>query len=190
MGTPHQGSNSADLLELVGTLVNVFSPTGPAIRTDIAKKLARDAKRLQDLAISARRRLEHLQVVSFYETERTFPFSTPVSGCFPILAPETSTHMDAQIVGRESSILEIPDESINGLAANHRDISKFAGETSDYRSVLNSIKRIARNHRTVAQAETQEAPRVKTPEAPRVETPSSQRCKYQLPLLTLDKKKP
>jgi hypothetical protein len=78
-GTPHRGSGTANLGNLVGTMVNTFLKAASAwqtktIRTDLLRHLESDSKALQGLAESVRNRLGSLQVVSFYETEPESPW--------------------------------------------------------------------------------------------------------------------
>lgn len=74
-GTPHRGSGTANLGNLVGTMINTFLKAASAglqtkiIRTDLLRHLESDSKALQELADSVRDRLGSLQIVSFYETE-------------------------------------------------------------------------------------------------------------------------
>lgn len=74
-GTPHRGSDTAKLGNLVGTMINTFLKAASAglqtktIRTDLLRHLESDSKALQELADSVRDRLGSLQIVSFYETE-------------------------------------------------------------------------------------------------------------------------
>ncbi|KAJ3568871.1 hypothetical protein NPX13_g6271 [Xylaria arbuscula] len=79
LGTPHRGSEVADLGRTVGTIINMCSKVASAglrpgvIRSDLLKHLNYDAKVLEDLALEARNRMDNMMVVSFYENEPTPP---------------------------------------------------------------------------------------------------------------------
>ncbi|KAH6986404.1 hypothetical protein BKA56DRAFT_613779 [Ilyonectria sp. MPI-CAGE-AT-0026] len=130
LGTPHRGSESAKLGSTLATIINICTKTSTAgmrpraVRNDLLDDLSSNSNTLQDLLLSARNRLRNLTVVSFYETEATPPLSSLV-------------------VGRESSILGIPNEDVTPLYENHKTICRFAGETSSYMSVARALRRIA-----------------------------------------------
>lgn len=83
-GTPHRGSEVANLDKTIGTIVNISSTTASAgtqpriIRTDLLDHLNSDSNVLHELALAARNRLENMAVVSFHETEPTPPLSVLV----------------------------------------------------------------------------------------------------------------
>lgn len=75
LGTPHRGSHSASLPEVMATIANVCikAPTagllpGP-IRADLLKSLEHEAKSLENLADDVKNRFENMAIISFYETE-------------------------------------------------------------------------------------------------------------------------
>ncbi|KAH6849841.1 hypothetical protein B0I37DRAFT_370018 [Chaetomium sp. MPI-CAGE-AT-0009] len=148
LGTPHQGSATANLGSLAGTIINTFLKAASAgsqtktIRTDLLRHLESDSKALQDLADSVRNRLGSLQIVSFYETE-----------------PESS--WPSVIVDKMSATLAIPTERIYPLYASHRDLCRFPSQNSEYQTVVKEIRRVA-----------QAAPRLRIPRG--VSTHSSQ----------------
>lgn len=85
MGTPHCGSNLADLGDILGRIINVLSATttfgavSSIIKRDLLTALAYDSRSLQELALSVRQILGKVMVTSFYETLPQPPFNTPVS---------------------------------------------------------------------------------------------------------------
>ena len=84
LGTPHNGSDVANLGSIVGRILNTCITTATvgtqqrAIRTDLLDYLKYDSKALQDLAISVRNRLHGLAIVSFYESETHRPLPSLV----------------------------------------------------------------------------------------------------------------
>ena len=82
LGTPHRGSNVADLGSVVGKIINTFLATTSAgletrtIRTDLLDYLKYDSRALHDLNNSVRNRLTGLMIISFYESEVQPPFSS------------------------------------------------------------------------------------------------------------------
>lgn len=85
LGTPHRGSNLADIATIVGRIINLA--TAPAtigasssvIRRDLLSLLCYDSEILQELDFSARNLWDNISVASFYETLPTPPLSIPVS---------------------------------------------------------------------------------------------------------------
>lgn len=131
-GTPHRGSNGADIGKTIGRVVNLClrasQMTGIAgsVRNDLLTVLGSHSQALGDLAISSRNRLRNMEVVTFCETE-------------------TLPGLSELIVDRNSAIMEIPGEEIIPLFANHRSMCRFQGATDDgYSYVLRSIKRLAK----------------------------------------------
>lgn len=90
LGTPHCGSNVADLGDIVGRVVNILSATATMgsvpsiIKRDLLDALAYDSRSLQELDISVRQILGKIMVTSFYELLPQPPFSTPVSAWSPL----------------------------------------------------------------------------------------------------------
>lgn len=131
LGTPHRGSGTASLGNVVGTVVNGLIRStsvglqGRTIRTDLLRHLESDSKALQELTESVRHRLADIQIVSFYETEPE-PF------------------MSSVVVDKISATLGLPAEKVYPLYASHRDICRFPSENSEYKAVLNEIRRIAK----------------------------------------------
>ncbi|TRX91008.1 hypothetical protein FHL15_008213 [Xylaria flabelliformis] len=109
LGTPHRGSEIANLGKTIGTIINICSKTTSAgthpgiIRTDLLEHLNYDSNVLHELTLAARNRLENMTIVSFHETEPTPPLSV-------------------LIVDRTSAIMGIVHEDVIPLYANHRDI--------------------------------------------------------------------
>jgi hypothetical protein len=74
-GTPHRGSNGADIGTAVARVVNMSlrasqtaRVTG-SVRDDLLKTLQSNPQALSDLAVSSRNRLRSLEIVTFHETE-------------------------------------------------------------------------------------------------------------------------
>lgn len=92
LGTPHQGSNCANLAMAIGGMLNAnplaTRSTSAVVKAGDLKLLTYNSGPLQDLILSARHRLQNLMVVSFYETEPTPPLNSLVSGC-PLLCFRT-----------------------------------------------------------------------------------------------------
>ncbi|KAK2778956.1 ankyrin repeat protein [Colletotrichum kahawae] len=130
LGTPHRGSSIANLGSVVGNIINTFLSSTSAglnkrmLKTDLLDFLKQDGKALQDLSMSVRNRLGQLKIVSCYETEPTPPLSSLV-------------------VDRISATMGIPNESIMPIYQNHRDLCRFAGETSSYKMVFQALHGIA-----------------------------------------------
>ncbi|KAI0814366.1 hypothetical protein GGR55DRAFT_631560 [Xylaria sp. FL0064] len=129
LGTPHRGSEAANLGKTIGTIINLFSRTALAgtqsriIRTDLLDHLNYDSSILHDLTHAARNLLNDMTIVSFHETEPTPPLST-------------------LIVDRSSAIMNIAHEDVIPLYANHRDICRFPGKTGDCQAVCRALRRI------------------------------------------------
>ncbi|KAF2012750.1 hypothetical protein BU24DRAFT_395880 [Aaosphaeria arxii CBS 175.79] len=131
-GTPHRGSATADIGKIVGKIVNVClrasqtTRIAGSIRDDLLTTLGSNSQALGDLATSSRNRLRNMDIVTFHETE-------------------TMPGLSELVVDQKSAIMEIPDEAIIPLYANHRTMCRFGAETDDgFRSALNAIKRLAR----------------------------------------------
>ncbi|KXJ84660.1 hypothetical protein Micbo1qcDRAFT_181462 [Microdochium bolleyi] len=85
MGTPHCGSNLADLGDIVGRVVNFLSATttlgavSSVIKRDLLTALAYDSRSLQELDLSVRQVLGKIMVTSFYELLPQPPFNALVA---------------------------------------------------------------------------------------------------------------
>ncbi|KAK7408618.1 hypothetical protein QQX98_009220 [Neonectria punicea] len=129
LGTPHRGSNLADMATIVGRIINLA--TAPAtigasssvIRRDLLSVLSYDSESLQELDFSARNLWDKITVASFYETLPTPPLSIPV-------------------VTRQSAVLGISGEDIVPLNLNHRNMSRLSPETPECLSVCQAIRRM------------------------------------------------
>jgi len=97
LGTPHRGSDVANLGSIVGRILNTcITATSAgmqtrAIKTDTLDYLKPDSKELQSLANSVRNRLFNLKVISFYENAKQPPFSLvrPDPGPFTVILLRT-----------------------------------------------------------------------------------------------------
>ncbi|KAH4259424.1 hypothetical protein HBH70_138040 [Parastagonospora nodorum] len=113
-GTPHRGSQVAEIGSVVGKIVNLcvrasqMARLTGSMREDLLFTLGLDAQAMNELAESSRNRMENLEVVSFYETQTMQGFSD-------------------LIVERSSAIMQIPGEMIIALHANHRSMCRFEG---------------------------------------------------------------
>jgi hypothetical protein len=156
LGTPHRGSGTANLGNLVGTMVNTFLKAASAglqtktIRTDLLRHLESDSKALQELTDSVRNRLGGIQIVSFYETEPESLWSS-VSHIDVSPGPSCQTRPNHSrlltlrqvVVDKISATLRIPTERIYPLYASHRDLCRFHSQNSEYRTVVSEIRRVA-----------------------------------------------
>ncbi|KAK6075641.1 ankyrin repeat protein [Seiridium cupressi] len=122
LGTPHRGSELADIGKVVGQIINTFLPN--TTRTDLFTHLVKDSEALQDLASAFRHRLQGLEIATFYEVGPTPPLSSLV-------------------VGKFSSILDVPREDIIPLYDNHRNMCQFSSQNNNFKSVSNAPKRIS-----------------------------------------------
>lgn len=84
LGTPHCGSNIADMTAVLGRVINSLSATTTLglrpniIKHDLLEALAYDSKSLQELDLSVRHLLGQIMITSFYETLPLPPLKTPV----------------------------------------------------------------------------------------------------------------
>lgn len=154
MGTPHSGSNSADLGDSVCRVINFLLATttlgtvSSIVRRDLLTALADGSKDLHELDLAARQILDNIMVTSFYETLPQYPFNKPASPPSPTsrvkLRPGTNLLSSRQVVSVQSAILGLPDEDAVPFNANHRDICRFAHGASDCASVCHAIRRMHR----------------------------------------------
>ena len=99
LGTPHRGSNLANLASVIGNILNVNSiAMRPAVmKTSDLKLLTNNSGPLLDLALSVRHRLQNIMVVSFYETEPTPPLNVLVCDGFFINFAGLNIQMDSSL---------------------------------------------------------------------------------------------
>jgi len=140
LGTPHRGaSGTTDIAKLVGNVINAclcVSRSGGiagTTRIDLLNTLSTDSEALKSLATSFRNRLQKLQIVTFYETETTPPLTQLV-------------------VDKPSAIMDIANEEIIPLFANHLTMCRYPGETQEYDAVSKPLKRLARKAHISQQA--------------------------------------
>jgi hypothetical protein len=85
LATPHRGSDTANLADVVYTIINTFMTIGTgglrpkAARAELLEYLSRNSYALQDLLVSVRHRLQNLSVVTFYENRVMPPLSSLVN---------------------------------------------------------------------------------------------------------------
>ncbi|OCK76186.1 hypothetical protein K432DRAFT_437179 [Lepidopterella palustris CBS 459.81] len=132
LGTPHKGaSGTTDIGKVVGNIINAclyVSGSGGfagTTRTDLLNTLSSDSEALKTLATSFRNRSRNLEIVTFYETETTPPFTQ-------------------LIVDKPSAIMDLPNEDIVPLFANHLNMCRYDGATQEYDVVSKALKRLAR----------------------------------------------
>ncbi|KAI1176886.1 hypothetical protein F4777DRAFT_587643 [Nemania sp. FL0916] len=116
LATPHRGSEAASLA-LAGTKPRI-------IRTDLLDHLDYNSKELSQLELDSQKPLEKMKIVSFYETELTPPLSN-------------------LIVDQTSAIINIDNEDVIPLYANHREICRFPADNSACQDVCGALRRIA-----------------------------------------------
>ncbi|CEJ81167.1 hypothetical protein VHEMI01311 [[Torrubiella] hemipterigena] len=129
LGTPHQGSDKANLLKYGQRLVAICVPS---LVTDTTPKL-----------------LEALQEGSETLQEITDGFA-PIMQRFRIFFfwEQLKTHMGVTydyVVSHESAAPILPDTERAGLQSNHQDICKFASRNSrGYKLIIAALRRYAR----------------------------------------------
>ncbi len=85
LATPHRGSDTANLANVIANIVNTcqaITTAGlrpAAARTELLEYLTRTSSALQSLLVSVRHRLQNLSIVTFYESRVTPPLSCLVS---------------------------------------------------------------------------------------------------------------
>ena len=83
LGTPHRGSSTTQLPQVLANIVNA-TLTGTArltgqIRTDLLKSLGKDSGVLKTLSTDFRNQTSNIKIVSFIEQNTTPPFKQRVS---------------------------------------------------------------------------------------------------------------
>jgi hypothetical protein len=86
LGTPHQGSSTTQLPQVLANIANA-ALTGTArfvgqIRTDLLKSLEKDSGVLKTLSTNFRNQASNIKIVSFIEQNTTPPFKQRV--CIPL----------------------------------------------------------------------------------------------------------
>lgn len=113
LATPHRGSNLAELLNGIIRLAGIG-------RRSYISNLHQDSEMIND---EFRHHCQGLHLHSFYET--------------------TATNLGISkrlVVEKSSAILGLPNERVNFLYANHRDMCRFGSDQdSNYRVVRNAI---------------------------------------------------
>ncbi|SRR6266511_3045503 len=73
-GTPHRGSVTADLPQVMANVANLsLAGTGRRFRSDLLDDLKADSRILNDISNSFRTLSPRFKIISFYETESTGP---------------------------------------------------------------------------------------------------------------------
>src|ERR1051326_6865198 len=78
-GTPHLGSRTAPVGELLGKIANAGWPITKPVRTDLINNLRLNSPTLKQIADDFVERASEFQITSFYEREKLSPFGTLVS---------------------------------------------------------------------------------------------------------------
>ncbi|TQV91653.1 ankyrin repeat protein [Cordyceps javanica] len=121
LGCPHRGSRIASTAQLLSKIINAAT-LGRGVRTDLLKALERSSEQLQEISRKAVRLLAPLTIVSFYETRLT---------------------NKAYIVEPASAILELPNEHVMPLNADHRELARYSPSSPQrYLPVWKFIQRL------------------------------------------------
>ncbi|OBT63788.1 hypothetical protein VE03_06953 [Pseudogymnoascus sp. 23342-1-I1] len=123
-GTPHAGSEHADLLSVVAKIISGFGSMSMIDRVcgKIRKSLIRDlgsrSGKLEEISISFTERIQNLDIISFYEEYAISPLTTPV-------------------VQRSSARIGVPNEDLIPLSGDHKDMCRIDNEhTLAYRRII------------------------------------------------------
>jgi hypothetical protein len=151
-GTPHRGAHGTpDIARTIGTVINaclrlslIAGITGTT-KIDLAETLSADATALRDLSSSFRNRLEGLEVVTFYENEVTPPLSYMVCHRLKVFVDLFTELTGEQVVERSSALMDVPQEDVIPLFANHVTMCKFPGPNDAFEIVSRAIRRLALN---------------------------------------------
>ncbi|KAL9118378.1 MAG: hypothetical protein Q9187_005078 [Circinaria calcarea] len=124
MGTPHRGSDTAYWVSFLTDLLRIGT-LGVNTNNDLVNALMKESKTLSDIAQQFCERGAPLQIITCYETRQ---FS----------------YMNNLIVDKSSALLNLPNERLLPIDADHRTICKFSGEDSQkYRPVWKALAKIA-----------------------------------------------
>ncbi|OJD34141.1 phosphorylase superfamily protein [Diplodia corticola] len=132
LGTPHQGSKSADLARVITNVVSVARSTA----TQYLDVLKRDSNELLELsqAFEPLTRDGTLELRSFYETEKT----RVMVGKF--------RWRSIEIVDNRSALIGSSGEKRFPIAADHRSICKFDHESNQgFVQIVSQMKDVCRN---------------------------------------------
>lgn len=122
-GTPHRGTNSANVL---GSVLRMF--TVAPLNKELLSVMKTESEEAFRLSYEFRNIATRLSITSFFET-----------------LPTTVGLGSSVIVGRDSAILGVPNEYSVALHAQHRDLCKFADETDpNYKRVLYQLMELYR----------------------------------------------
>jgi hypothetical protein len=139
LGTPHRGSSVANIGDIAMKIGETVIP-GYVMNRSILKCLKKNCDGLYQTANDFGRLYNNIQIFSFYESVGTIVSfrGTPLKHCSPCL----------QIVGRESAIMQLPNEVPQPLNTSHQGMCKFRDyEDPSYIKVMQSIRELM-NHTT------------------------------------------
>ncbi|KAM0228216.1 hypothetical protein ACHAPO_010864, partial [Fusarium lateritium] len=113
-GTPHGGSSSADFGKVLASILKA-STLGINTNTKVVNDLKKNSQALYEITQSFVDRSKALHIVTFYETEKM-------------------DYLNAQIVAKESAILNLPNEIPVPIDGNHINMCKFSNSGAGKRS--------------------------------------------------------
>jgi hypothetical protein len=136
LSTPHKGSGLAE------TLNNILRSTPRMSSKAYVGELEQGSSSLQDINEQFRTVCQELELVSFYETQKT-----SIAGTKRLVQQWTLSFLTAdlanevQLVDREAAILGYPKEMSSALNADHHGMSKFSGPADpNYLLVRNMLR--------------------------------------------------
>ncbi|KAJ9156533.1 ankyrin [Pleurostoma richardsiae] len=123
MATPHRGSAFATWGSIVARMIRL-AQFGSGTNAELLSTLANNSKELQSISGQFVERGQGMKIVTFYETEALEYTNSP-------------------IVDKDSAVLNIPNERLIPMRANHRTICQFPNEDSqEYLLVKEALEAI------------------------------------------------
>ncbi|KAK4163853.1 hypothetical protein QBC43DRAFT_318827 [Cladorrhinum sp. PSN259] len=124
-GTPHCGSNVANASRVVRDIISFC--TAGTFRADLLRNLERSSDELVEIAAQFVERAVRLHIVTVYEGRSVGAAVGPV------------------VVGRGSAVLNLPNEHLIPIDADHRAICRFANQyDARFESILPTIRNMIR----------------------------------------------
>ena len=125
LATPHKGSQYADMLN------NMLKALPNNSAKQYVADIAHGSSALQEINEQFRNVCSSLQLISFYETQKT----------------SLRAGLKRLLLDRESSILGYPGEQSSSLVADHHGMSKYKNRTdSNYIDVRNALRYVIRDY--------------------------------------------
>lgn len=121
LGVPHRGASIARLGDFFAKVLKAAT-LGKTTNSSLTSDLRQSSKTLKDISAQAVHRLNHLQVLSFFEREKTW---------------------GELIVDEDSGRLQIPKERAIPVEADHRNICRFSSSMNqNYKLVGGYVVRL------------------------------------------------